>query len=297
MIGKKVRVFWPVDSSWYTGIVQKYNAETGEHLLKYDDDDTEWVKIGESGAGAGQTTSGAHGRSMSPARSNSGERISPIPAGHPSGESPSNPMAPYGAEGISQGWQGARQQYPPYAASGAPGQLPPQGMAYPAPGMPGYGYPPGYPHGAYQGVPYGYPPPMMGVAPNGPVPSAGKGTKAKPDASDGAQSPTPSEMSSRKKSGPRVWTKEEDQLLLNLVQGMRMPMKWSVVAQSMPDRTGKQCRERYVNHLNPRLKTSDWSPVEDATVFHLYSNIGSHWAKMAKMIPGRTDNGKCSRVL
>jgi hypothetical protein len=70
-----------------------------------------------------------------------------------------------------------------------------------------------------------------------------------------------------------------------------MPMKWSIVAQSLPERTGKQCRERYVNHLNPRLKVSDWSPLEDAMIFHLYNNIGSHWAKMSKMIPGRTDNG------
>jgi hypothetical protein len=78
---------------------------------------------------------------------------------------------------------------------------------------------------------------------------------------------------------------------LNIVQNMRMPMKWSIVAQSLPDRTGKQCRERYVNHLNPRLKFSDWSPLEDATIFHLYNTIGTHWAKMSKMIPGRTDNG------
>mmetsp|Transcript_24673 Transcript_24673/g.36543 ORF Transcript_24673/g.36543 Transcript_24673/m.36543 type:complete len:284 (+) Transcript_24673:2-853(+) len=95
----------------------------------------------------------------------------------------------------------------------------------------------------------------------------------------------------KKKAGPKVWTKEEDQMLLNMVQSMRMPMKWSVVAQQMPDRTGKQCRERYVNHLNPRLKVADWNPVEDATIFHLYNSTGSHWAKMSKMIPGRTDNG------
>lgn len=68
-------------------------------------------------------------------------------------------------------------------------------------------------------------------------------------------------------------------------------MKWSIVAQSLHDRTGKQCRERYVNHLNPRLKVADWTPLEDATIFHLYDTIGSHWAKMSKMIPGRTDNG------
>ena len=45
MIGKKVRVFWPVDNSWYTGIVLQHDASTGEHLLKYEDEDTEWVKV------------------------------------------------------------------------------------------------------------------------------------------------------------------------------------------------------------------------------------------------------------
>ncbi len=68
-------------------------------------------------------------------------------------------------------------------------------------------------------------------------------------------------------------------------------MKWSVVSQSLPERTGKQCRERYVNHLNPRLKVTDWTNLEDAMIFHLYNSIGSHWAKMSKIIPGRTDNG------
>jgi Myb-like DNA-binding domain len=95
----------------------------------------------------------------------------------------------------------------------------------------------------------------------------------------------------KKKAGPKVWTKDEDMMLLNMVQSMRMPIKWSVVAQQMQERTGKQCRERYVNHLNPRLKVTDWNPVEDATIFHLYNTAGSHWAKMSKMIPGRTDNG------
>lgn len=97
--------------------------------------------------------------------------------------------------------------------------------------------------------------------------------------------------SSKRKTGPKAWTKEEDALLLSIVQSMRIPMKWSLVAQNLPERTGKQCRERYVNHLNPRLKVTDWSPTEDATIFHLYNTIGSHWAKMSKIIPGRTDNG------
>ncbi len=47
MTGKKVRVFWPVDSQWYIAHVQKYDIHSGEHLLRYPDGDTEWVRIGE----------------------------------------------------------------------------------------------------------------------------------------------------------------------------------------------------------------------------------------------------------
>ena len=47
MVHKKVRVFWPVDSQWYIAIVMQYDIASGEHLLKYPDGDTEWVRIGE----------------------------------------------------------------------------------------------------------------------------------------------------------------------------------------------------------------------------------------------------------
>jgi hypothetical protein len=128
---------------------------------------------------------------------------------------------------------------------------------------------------------------MMGMPPNMMSPHGANLFKIP----HGSPSPNSGSSGTKRKNGPKAWTKEEDALLLNIVQSMRMPMKWSVVAQSLADRTGKQCRERYVNHLNPRLKVSDWTPIEDATIFHLYNTIGSHWAKMSKMIPGRTDNG------
>ena len=47
MTGKRVRVFWPVDSQWYIADVRRYDENTGEHLLQYPDGDTEWVRIGE----------------------------------------------------------------------------------------------------------------------------------------------------------------------------------------------------------------------------------------------------------
>lgn len=44
-------------------------------------------------------------------------------------------------------------------------------------------------------------------------------------------------------------------------------MKWSVVASRLPGRIGKQCRERWFNHLDPSIKKGEWSPEEDRIVF------------------------------
>ena len=47
MVGKRVRVFWLVDSRWYIANMQQYNALSDEHLLQYPNCDTKYVHIGE----------------------------------------------------------------------------------------------------------------------------------------------------------------------------------------------------------------------------------------------------------
>lgn len=237
MVGKKVKVFWPVDQSWYTGTVQKYDSATGEHLLQYPDGDTEWVKIGENNSTGGPSATGLGGEYPMTGHAETTPLMDP-------GDPKMRGDLPHPVTGAFGGYQG----------------YPPGGMSYPA-------------MNPYRMFPYG----NVGMFPPGAItPGEDK------DGLDG---------DSKRKSGPKAWTKEEDALLLSIVKTMQMPMKWSIVAQSLPDRTGKQCRERYVNHLNPRLKITDWNALEDAMVFHLYNSIGSHWAKMSKIIPGRTDNG------
>ncbi len=54
-------------------------------------------------------------------------------------------------------------------------------------------------------------------------------------------------------------------------------------------------RTQYVNHLNPRLKSTDFTALEDATIWRLYATVGTQWAKMSKVIPGRTDNNLKNR--
>jgi hypothetical protein len=78
--------------------------------------------------------------------------------------------------------------------------------------------------------------------------------------------------------------------LIQLVEEGPQPTKWSDVALRVGDRTGKQCRERYLNHLTPKLRVEEWSAQEDVTLCKLYQIMGSKWAVMAKIIKGRTDN-------
>ena len=54
------------------------------------------------------------------------------------------------------------------------------------------------------------------------------------------------------------WTPEEDQLVLLLVE-KNGPQKWTSIAENLPGRIGKQCRERWHNHLNPNIKKDNWS--------------------------------------
>ena len=50
----------------------------------------------------------------------------------------------------------------------------------------------------------------------------------------------------------RPWTSDEDSKLFELV-GKYGPKKWSFIAAHIPGRVGKQCRERWQNHLNPQV--------------------------------------------
>jgi hypothetical protein len=55
-------------------------------------------------------------------------------------------------------------------------------------------------------------------------------------------------------------------------------------------RSGKQCRERWHNHLNPEIKKSEWSSEEKRKLIDLHETFGNHWSKIAENLPGRTDN-------
>lgn len=66
------------------------------------------------------------------------------------------------------------------------------------------------------------------------------------------------ELSKEKKAVSRgPWSQQEDQALIDAVR-MLGPEKWVVIATQVGARNGKQCRERWHNHLSPDSKLFIW---------------------------------------
>merc|ERR1719473_1805604 len=85
-----------------------------------------------------------------------------------------------------------------------------------------------------------------------------------------------------------LWTNEEDSIILKCIDsGM---IKWTEIAECVPGRSSKQCRERWSNHLDPTLKKGNWDDEEDKPLAVAQSVLGNCWSRIAKAIPGRSEN-------
>ncbi len=90
------------------------------------------------------------------------------------------------------------------------------------------------------------------------------------------------------------WTQSEDATIKAcIVQGVT---RWSEIAKRVDGRIGKQCRERWHNHLDPGITRGEWTEHEDQQLILGQRTLGNKWSRIAKeYLPGRPENAVKNR--
>lgn len=97
-----------------------------------------------------------------------------------------------------------------------------------------------------------------------------------------------------------TWTPEvriiQEEELLKVLVSEKGEKKWCTIASIInqqfagSEKSGKQCRERWHNHLNPELNKDSFTLEDEIKVFEYQRQYGNKWSLIAEHFEGRNDN-------
>ncbi|KAG6477235.1 hypothetical protein ZIOFF_066487 [Zingiber officinale] len=85
------------------------------------------------------------------------------------------------------------------------------------------------------------------------------------------------------------WMPQEDCRLRDLVL-LHGPQNWNLIAAQLQGRSGKSCRLRWFNQLDPSIDRTAFTEKEDEKLIVAQGLYGNKWAMISCLFPGRTDN-------
>jgi hypothetical protein len=85
-----------------------------------------------------------------------------------------------------------------------------------------------------------------------------------------------------------VFSNSEDERIRRLVT-KHGDQDWTHIAENVPGRSARQCRERWSSYLAPHVINGPWSATEDRLLLDKIDEIGHQWKKLELYFPGRSN--------
>lgn len=85
------------------------------------------------------------------------------------------------------------------------------------------------------------------------------------------------------------WSHREDKIIIEWVK-LSKNKNWHQCAELLESRSGKQCKERWINYLNPEVKKGKWNVEEHVRYIELLLKKGCDWQYISNGLKSRPEN-------